>query len=262
MQKDLWKQQPSKTRNQRAQRKTVKGDTVCKKLDLTGERYGNLLVIEKCESYVHPSGRKRTRWLCRCDCGNYDKVTTDNLRSGQVTSCGCTRVVSNKQRLETHGLSSERLYGIWTHMKDRCYNENNERYKSYCGKGIKICDAWLHDYVAFRTWMLENGYDPDAKYGETTIDRIDVNGDYCPENCRVVNMTIQNRNKTNTLMYTYHDETKSLPEWAEEYGLKYSTLRARIKTSHWDIETALLTPVVKGGMKFEKARERTKNHST
>ena len=230
-----------------------------KKLNLSGERYGKLLVIKETEPIINPSGRKRTMWLCQCDCGNYHKASTDNLRSGEVTSCGCAK---DSRWLKTHGFSSERLYHIWCDIKDRCYNENNNRYQHYGGKNIHMCDEWLHDYLAFRTWMIEHGYNANAKYGESTIDRIDVNGGYCPENCRVVNMITQNRNRTNTLMYTYHGETKSLPEWAEQYGLKYSTLRARIEVHHWDIETALLTPVIKGGLKHAKACEYSKNNCT
>ena len=148
-------------------------------IDLTGQRFGRLTVVSRCESRGNMSV-----WKCKCDCGNVTDVYANNLRRGKTQSCGCYRLESALDRVEnqlkTHGEShGNRLYGIWIGIKSRCYNPNVKSYMRYGGRGIAVCDEWLHNYVAFRDWALSHGY-----ANNLTIDRIDVNGNYEPANCR------------------------------------------------------------------------------
>lgn len=130
---------------------------------------------------------------------------------------------------KNHGYSKTRLYGVWIAMKRRCYNPNVEQYKNYGARGIKMCDAWKHDFIAFRKWAIQNGYDEAAKFGECTIDRIDTNGDYKPENCRWVNLKTQENNRLNNRKIKIGTETKTLSEWEDYSGIKQATIRYRVE---------------------------------
>jgi len=150
---------------------------------LTGRRFGRLTVSE----FVG-----RSRWLCKCDCGKTKVVKASDLVRGDVQSCGCYKIERTKQGSKTHGLSknSGRLYSCWISMRDRCNNPNNAHYHRYGGRGIKICDEWS-DYKKFYEWSHGNGFDPSKPWKECTLDRIDNDGDYCPENCRWTTQSIQ-----------------------------------------------------------------------
>ena len=166
-----------------------------KVVDLTGQRFGRLTVIERYGS--NKDGQ--ATWLCQCDCGNQPVVRGGKLRSGHTTSCGCLfvekRFKGNNMR---HGKSHTRLFYVWHDMKRRCYYPKYEHYDRYGGRGISVCDAWLHDFQAFYDWAIANGYDENAPRGKCTIDRIDNDKGYSPDNCRWVDAKAQADNRSNS----------------------------------------------------------------
>lgn len=147
--------------------------------DLTGKTFGLLTVLGYGEPILRKDGRYCTSFKCMCECGNLTTVRGSALKSGNTTSCGCRQKEHIKKLNKTHGKSKSRLYRIWCRIKQRCNNLNDSDYPYYGGRGICICYAWSNDFQEFEKWSLMNGYN-DA----LTIDRIDVNDNYCPENCR------------------------------------------------------------------------------
>lgn len=167
--------------------------------DLTGNRFGRLVAVKLFDKLNYYSkGRKYpsviTRWECLCDCGNKIVVRSCHLKTGHTQSCGCLRRETASNNFVIDGRRKERLYKVWGGMMARCYREYTNGFKNYGGRGIKVCDEW-HDYMKFKEWAESSGYDKYAKYGQCTLDRIDVNGDYSPLNCRWVPLSKQMENK-------------------------------------------------------------------
>lgn len=198
--------------------------------DLTGKKYGRLTVIKKDEE---KSGR-HIFWVCECSCGNTTTVRGDHIVSGRTRSCGCFK---KENAYHTHGESKTRLFYIWSSMKERCNNPNNKRYNDYGGRGITISPEW-QKYEDFRDWAYSSGYDESL-----TLDRVDVNGNYEPNNCRWATMKEQQRNRRNNVYITLGGEEKLLVEWCEIYGLPYDRIRERIRRRGWSVERAFNTPI-------------------
>lgn len=165
-------------------------------IDRTGERFGWLVVISRAPDYTASNGSKHVMWNCKCDCGNATAVDVCQLVGGKTKSCGCMR---KKGGNKTHGGRYDRLYKVFANMNNRCYNPSSADFKYYGGRGIEISDEWRHNYAAFKEWAVKNGYNENAQFGECTIDRIDVNGNYEPTNCRWVSMAIQSKNRSNVI---------------------------------------------------------------
>lgn len=208
-----------------------------KLIELTGKTFGRLTVIKRVDDYISPKGYHTPQWLCKCECGNEVIVHACHLRSGHTVSCGCFNLEKASTMFKTHDLTHTRLYHTWSNMKTRCYNSNNKRYKDYGDRGISICKEWKEDFQNFYDWSMANGYKENL-----TIDRIDVNGNYEPSNCRWVEMKIQQRNKTNNKLITINGESRCLPEWCERFNIRYGKVKSRIYKCHWSPEKALTTP--------------------
>lgn len=204
-------------------------------IDLTGKKFGRLTVLERTDDLIQPSGQHKTQWLCKCDCGNLITVQGCNLKSEHTQSCGC---YSQDYPSHTkHNKCKTRLYKCWKHIKQRCYDKNSKEYINYGGRGITVCNEWLNDFQVFYDWAMANGYKDDL-----TIDRIDVNGNYEPSNCRWVTVKVQNNNKRSNRLITYNEKTQTLAQWADELQINYKKLYARIVTFSWNIEKAFNTP--------------------
>lgn len=204
--------------------------------DLTGQKFERLYVISRNKDKHIKSV---VFWNCICDCGNKCIVSTTHLKSGHSKSCGCYSRDNNAKRFTTHGLSNHPLYGIWSGIKDRCTNETRAYYNNYGGRGIKMCDEWFNDFESFYTWAIENGW----KKG-LSIDRIDNNGDYCPNNCRWVDIITQANNCRRNVYLEYNGETHTLAEWSRIVGIKSSTISRRLQLG-WSVEKALTKPIQK-----------------
>lgn len=213
-----------------------------------GKRYGHL-VIQK-------YNQKDCKFECRCDCGNAVELKPTYLIDGLQTTCGLD-CKYHGEKTRTHGLSKDRIYRIWRGMKSRCYNPKNIAYKTYGGRGIDICDEWRDDVFAFREWALSHGYSDDL-----SIDRIDNDRGYSPDNCRWATPEIQANNQhprytftkrpdgkakyKRKVEWTIDGETKSAIEWCEQYGLSVPMVRYRVKKKGMSPKEALSAPKKQG----------------
>lgn len=210
-------------------------------VDLTGKIFGRLKVIQ----YAYRE-KDKNFWECECNCGNKIFTTSSCLTKGYTKSCGCLQrdlARRNKKHGYAHKLS---LYYIWKSMKERCNNKNDKSYKNYGDRGIKVCNEWQNNYLTFHNWAFESGYVeeklPNGK-NKLTLDRINVNGDYEPSNCRWITNAEQARNKRNNTKVKYNGTMVNLRDLCDRLNVKYETMYRRIFCSHWDIEKALLQPI-------------------
>jgi hypothetical protein len=206
--------------------------------DISGLRFGRLIAVE----IVGITKKQERIWKCKCDCGNETEVTVVRLMNGTTKSCGCIQKELSSKRAKTgiskiHGYHGTRVYICYKSMMERCCNPNNRAYKNYGGRGIKICDEWMHNPKAFIDWALNNGYKDNL-----TIERINVNGNYEPSNCKWATIKQQNNNRRSNKFITINNETKTLQEWADYVGILSSTINRRINKG-WDYERAVFTPV-------------------
>ena len=183
------------------------------KVDLAGKRHGRLVALRKAD-------HGRSWWVCKCDCGTEKEMMAWQFFSYQ--SCGCLEK-ENRLKLadfkRTHGKTETKLYSIYCGMKQRCYNPHYKYYNRYGGRGISICDEWLQSFDAFETWAYQNGYNPSLDGHKQSIDRIKIDGDYSPDNCRWANQTEQVRNRSNTRWVPYDGKLINPYEFAEMFGI-------------------------------------------
>lgn len=198
---------------------------------LIGSKYNRWTILEK---YEKKKNNRQYFYKCQCDCGGIGIVSASSLRNGRSKSCGCVKNESASKRFTKHGMSRERLYHIWNSMIHRCYDKTSKSYPIYGGRGINVCKNWKDSYACFKDWSLNNGHQNDL-----TIDRINNNEGYFPENCRWITKREQSNNKRNTPMFTYNGKTQSLSFWASELGIKYSILYKRINRMGLSFEEAI-----------------------
>lgn len=204
--------------------------------DIAGMRFGKWTVIQLAGKNKYGA----YMWTCRCDCGVVRDVQGSTLRRGNSTSCGCDRSCHNPGN-RIHGGKKERLYGVWHGMRDRCENPHGKYYQRYGARGITVCSEW-NDYSIFRDWALQNGYDPSLQKYECTLDRIDNNLGYYPENCRWTNQREQSNNRASNHLLTYNGETHTISEWSHITGLNKHTIRQRVGRLGWEVGRALTEP--------------------
>lgn len=212
--------------------------------DLIGKKFGRLTV----ESYSHKEKKDNSAgflhyYNCICECGNKYLAERNSLKYGNTKSCGCIHkeqlIKRNKDAAKLCGdsIKYKRLHNIYSAMIDRCYSKNNKKYNNYGGRGIVVCGEWLNDWNCFKNWALINGYSD-----ELTIDRINVDENYEPNNCRWATNKEQANNKTNNKYLEYNGEVKTLSEWCDELNLPYHTIKARLNKLGMTVEEAFNTP--------------------
>lgn len=201
-----------------------------KLIDLVGKRFGRLVVIKRVEN----DKWRASCWLCQCDCKNEIIVRGASLKGGNTKSCGC---LVTKHGHTKNGKYSN-IYQSWNQMIQRCTNPNNKEYFNYGGRGITVCEEWL-EFKNFNDDMMK-GWKPGL-----TIERINKNGNYNPENCKWATRKEQARNRRNNLYLTYNNKTRLLIEWSKETGISYTTLWIRIYKLSWSIKKTLTTSVLK-----------------
>lgn len=211
-------------------------------IDLTGQRFGRLVAIKRATNI-----KKRTMWECKCDCGRTKVVDAHSLRLGHTKSCGCLGLEMLEKGRTKHGLYKTKLYGHFEKMIDRCENKNHNNYKNYGGRGIAICDEWRHNFKAFYDWSMTNGFREGL-----SIDRIDNDKGYSPDNCRWATQKEQMNNIRNNRRITYSGKTHTLSEWSEITGIGKSCLNSRIQDG-WETDELLTIPV--GAVRGRKQRK-------
>lgn len=199
--------------------------------DRTGQKFGRLLVVK----YLYTNDRRKAVWLCKCECGSYIEVPSENLVTNNTKSCGCLHREMAKKKIKKLIESQtkyKRLYEkdiaiVFNQMKRRCYNKKCKAYKNYGERGIRICKEWLDDFNKFYEWSINNGYKK-----ELSIDRIDVDGDYEPNNCRWITNLQQQNNKRNNKYLEFNGERMTYAEWSRKLKIPISTIVDRVRRGY------------------------------
>lgn len=190
--------------------------------NLIGKKFGRLSVIG-----IDDRGTRKTYWVCQCDCGNIKTVRSDSLQSGAIKSCGCLKKeqdIKNLTANHSHKMSGTRIYEIWQGIKSRCYNIHDTRYHRYGGRGIIVCEEWKDNFENFFEWANENGYSDNL-----TIERIDNDKNYEPNNCRWANLKEQANNRSTNIKITIGNSERTLTEWCEIFNVDFKSAAARYK---------------------------------
>ena len=203
------------------------------KNDLANKIFGKLKVI----SFSHIGNHHKSYWNCECSCGVKKAIDRNSIVRGRTISCGCNKNQKTRERNYKHGKTGTKVYRIWKNMKVRCYSKNNHHYNNYGNRGIKICDKWRNSFPEFFKDMGE----PPTKVH--SIERIDNNGDYTPENCKWATPYEQSRNSRQNNCITFKGETLCLTDWAKKIKMNRATLLSRINRNKWPIERALTKSV-------------------
>lgn len=197
-------------------------------IDLTGKEFGRLSVIKEDVRLIN----KPSKWACECSCGSIVIVLGHLLRSGKTKSCGCLSRELASSRSKTHGLSKSSTYKSWSGAKDRVLRPGNPKYPSYGGRGIKMCQRWLN---SFENFLADMGEKPSSAH---SIERINNDGDYCPENCKWATNVEQSANRRSASIITANGKTQSLSEWAKETGIHRVTIFRRLQLG-WSPDVAV-----------------------
>lgn len=204
--------------------------------DLCGLTFGRLYV----QSRASRRGERHTRYLCICKCGRKVEVPGDRLVSGVTKSCGCYRVEAPQYNFRKHPKEDERLYNVWCNMKARCTNPNVKEYRFYGGRGITVCSEWQNDFSTFSSWAKATGYDALAPKGICTLDRIDTNKNYTPDNCRWISQEEQARNTRACRFITYNGETMTLNQWSARLGMAPGAVSKRLRRGWTETEAVTI----------------------
>ena len=181
-------------------------------------------------------------WLCECSCGTIKSISGTSLKNGNSTSCGCYAIERSKRDNKTHGMTKTRVYKSWQKMHERCENINSDAYYQYGSRGISVCDRWK----SFELFLEDMGERPDSM----SLDRVDSNGNYSPDNCRWATSKQQNNNMRSNRLYTYKEEMHTVAQWAEIIGISWNAMSRRLATMPLDkaftpfnLRTTSITPL-------------------
>ena len=203
--------------------------------NMAGMVFGRLTVLNHL-----PDSSQRTKWLCRCDCGQQKAVAGQLLTAGKARSCGCLSRELTAARNATHGHTRgyvvSKAYNTWQNIRRRCFDKTNKRFAEYGGRGITVCEHWL----SFENFLSDMGEPPSPKH---SIDRVDNHGDYEPGNCRWAQSDVQMKNRRNARLLTFNGRTQNLCDWAAEIGIKSDTIAARLDLYGMSVEEALTKPL-------------------
>lgn len=205
------------------------------RIDLTGNRYGKLTVLE----FLYKRENKHLMWKCVCDCGGEAIVQGNNLKTGHTSSCGCIRLNRHTKHGHTKDYKKSPEYRIWGSMKSRCYNPNNKEYHNYGGRGIKVCERWLDKEKGFLNFISDMGSRPKGKW----LDRVENDGDYIYNNCDWTTPQAQQNNRRNNHVITFRGESLTISQWSKRLNINPKTLANRLTQYSWSEERALTTPV-------------------